>query len=134
VQVEVSRPCFHSKQIGHHSLANPSEQLSLHIESCPTCKKKVLELSSELNQVELHFERYQIPNDIKRELKQELAEVIDSFTPKLKDKVIENSKHINKEMKLNLYHFAMHMIQPKNLKVIMITGLCAFLAHQLSKL
>lgn len=131
VLTEAKSHCFHSKQIGHHTLSNPSEDVGKHIESCPSCQKKVQDLVSEKKLIQSHFNRYQIPEDIRRELKSELNEVMTSLTPKMKDKVVKGTKKFNSDLKLNSFHFLMHMIQPKNLKILFATGLFFLIARSL---
>ena len=105
--------------------------MSLHIESCPTCRQKVLELTREKDLFAKHFAKYQIPSDIKRELKTELNEVFDSFTPKLKDKVKEKGQSLNKGLKLNAYHFFLNMIHPRNIKILIVTGIAFYVTKLL---
>lgn len=121
VQTESSHHCFHSKQIGAHHLKNPDERLGLHIESCVSCKTKLTKLIEEQKLLESSFKNYQIPEDVKRELKQELEEVFDSFTPKLKDKIAKSTKELQKEAKTNLFHFLVHFFNPTHIKLIVIT-------------
>lgn len=131
MQTESRSYCFHSKQIGHHTLSKPSKNMSEHIESCPTCRYKVQELLNERNTLESHFKKYETPEDIRRELKRELNEVINSLTPKMKDKVVKGTKNFNAGLKLNSFHFLMHFIQPKNLKILFVTGFLFLVARSL---
>jgi hypothetical protein len=105
--------------------------MSEHIESCPTCRHKVQELLNEKSILKAHFKRYETPEDIRRELNSELNEVIDSLTPKMKDKVIKGTKEFNAGLKLNSFHFLMHFIQPRNLKILFVTGVLFLVARSL---
>lgn len=131
MQTESKSYCFHSKQIGHHTLSSPTKSMSEHIESCPTCRHKVQELLNEKSILKAHFKRYETPEDIRRELNSELNEVIDSLTPKMKDKVIKGTKEFNAGLKLNSFHFLMHFIQPRNLKILFVTGVLFLVARSL---
>lgn len=125
MQTESHERCFHSKQLGHHTLESNSREVGPHIESCRPCQVKIKTILDEKRTLKKHFESFNTPNDVKTELQIELTEVLNSMTPSVSDKVKSHSKKFNKEVRVNSFHFLMHFIQPRNLKILTFT--CIFI-------
>lgn len=103
--------CFFTKQI----TLNNEVRFKDHIDSCPSCKKKILGLLRNEELIKGHFTSYEISSEVEEQLMKDLSLIEQKIYPPLYKRIMSNALIFSKSIEVNTFSFLKNMFSAKNI-------------------
>ncbi|EQC46583.1 hypothetical protein [Bacteriovorax sp. Seq25_V] len=103
--------CFFTKQI----TLNNELRFKDHIDSCPSCKKKILGLLKNEELIKEHFNAYQISEEVEEQLMADLALIEKKIYPPTYRRALNSFLNFSLLIKVNSLSFLKNIFSAKNI-------------------